>query len=181
MEPSSRLLGPRLMRARWLSAWMGIWFASLQAGYFLCLETSLTATYLTYVLVVACWLVGAMVGLAIAWDSHHRLMLLALVSYAVVTWLAHAAPSDRVWPAAVIGMVVGGIVSGQFFAMRQGLFPHVGWLFFWENTGFLIGWTVVMAGWMLFGEGILWWVPGLSGGCAFITSRLGFGQALARC
>ena len=154
----------------WISWSTGVWLGSLQVGFYLLLETHVTAAYLIYFSMVAVWLTGMMAGLSVNPKYERWLMWLALAAFYAAADQLRTSPRGVMLIIVFLSIAVCGFYSGQFFVARRRLFPHVGQLFWWENTGSLVGWVVSTVSWLLWGESALLWVP-LVGFAGMLSGR----------
>ena len=143
-------------------AWcVGGWLASVQVGYFLLLETHVTAAALVYFLMVGLWLGGAIIGLSLPRSQEAGWLIAAVGTFYLAAATLRTVPDGWTGYAALACVVIGGIYSGQFFVAQRRLFAHSGELFLWENTGFLVGWVSGIGVWLWAGEQTLLWMPAL--------------------
>ena len=139
----------------------GVWLAVLQIVLFLSLQLLLSSAFVTYVVVVACWLAGAAIGVWIPrgpW-SFALMVLSGLTPYASLALLA-AAPYDTSLVLVHGGFVlVTALYAGQLFQQERQSFARVATLFFYENTGFVLGLVLGVVGFVLLGRGFLQAAP----------------------
>lgn len=146
---------------------VGVWLAVLQVVLFCALEMLLSSAFLTYLVLVLAWLVGAGLGVWIRpgrWSAAWPVAAGA-APYGVYALLArYPFATPLVWAhGALIG--VTALFAGQFFQQERTTFRRIGTLFFWENTGFTLGLIVGVIGVVL-------------GGRAFIVAAPGVGLAI---
>lgn len=154
-------------------AWVtGAWLASLQLGYWLLLEIHVTASYLIYFTMVACWLAGTLIGLRRPAREERGWLIAAQLAFLGVALALSVSAHLAVAGLALAGAMAGGIAAGQFFLAQRGRFEHCAGLFAWENTGFLVGWIIGIVGWLLAGQRALLGLPlGWSAGMLMLRMR----------
>jgi len=157
----------------------GVHFGVLQIAYLLILQLSISSTYLTYMVIVMSWMVGAAVGLW--WKRvHTELGLCAgLVSYYLIYLLAGFAPPSRLTLlVSALGVAITGIWAGRFFIVMQPLFRRVDGMFFHENNGFFVGVVTVFIGFTLTGLPFLLWAPLVTATTLVVQARWVTGMQL---
>lgn len=147
------------MRVRWWCVSTGAWLASLQVGWALMLQTHLTAVSAGYVLMVAAWILGIIVGLSCVERQVAWWLVGAAVAYHGTLVLLTFLPRDAMLVIVWVGIGVCGGYSGQFFRLNRRLFSRIGSLFGWETLGFLIGWVIGTGAWLWRGESTLHLLP----------------------
>ncbi len=140
---------------------VGLWLAALQVGLFLSLELLLSSAFLTFVVLLLGWLVGAAAGVWIT-DRRWTVPLLwasGLAPYASAL-LLRAAPYEvgLVWLHGVL-IATTALFAGHIFQRERDSFERTGTLFFWENTGFTVGLVFAMLGFVLAGRVFLHAAP----------------------
>ncbi len=119
----------------------GAFFASLQWCAFCLLQSYLASTALVYLMTTVAWLLGGLLGLLLPGPAREYIWLMAAtLSYYMLLYLttAHLYDYSYLAPQLLLVIVMGGY-AGRFFKTRACCFPSVKWLFFLENTGFLLG------------------------------------------
>ena len=138
----------------------GVYLALLEFGYFLILELNVSSTYVTYMIVVSCWMVGAVTGL---WWKRITLtqgLIVGLAGYYGVTYLVTLYPYSRATlVVAAVGVWLAGLWAGRFFLATFKHFKRADTLFFHENNGFLVGIVGLMVGFTTLGRPFLVWAP----------------------
>jgi hypothetical protein len=141
---------------------VGCLLGLLQTGLFFQLTFALSSGFMTYLLIVICWLLGSAIGAYYVshWQVSLRLcLLLMLIAYAVCCYLVNSNPfNTHIWfiYAGLIGLA--GLYPGVFFARTAKVYA-VRPLFFWENNGFIAGLVISTILYMLMGRIIFWGLP----------------------
>jgi len=141
---------------------VGVLLGLLQTGLFFQLSFTLSSSFSTYLLVVICWLIGSMVGVAYLAKFSIKLvffLLVSLAAYGVCGWLLDTAPfNSSLRPFYALLVVISGVYPGVFFARMKTRYT-ASTLFFRENNGFILGLMVGTFGFMLAGRLFLWSSP----------------------
>jgi len=131
----------------------GVLFAALQTAYFFQLTVYWSAAYPSFLAVTLAWLAGSLAGLALGARWSDRRWLAASVGASLL-----AAVVLRALPHHLAGLLVttaclalSGAHAGAFFRRNRELLGTAGRLFFWENNGFLLGWTIGFVAFVLAG------------------------------
>lgn len=152
------------MRAlRWIyPSIVGLLLGSLQTGLYFQLSFTLSSSIRTFLMVTVCWLLGSVIGVAIARRTVLPLgcfLALAVLMYFTCALLLSLAPfSTELWPAYAVFITLSGLYPGIFF-IRMNAHYRARDLFFRENNGFIIG---VVGSTLLFlvtGRMTLWIAP----------------------
>ncbi len=150
---------------------VGAFFAALQWCSFCLLQSYLASTAIVYMMTTVAWLFGGLLGLLIpspalevAW-----FMTATMAYYALLyLTLAHLYDYSYLAPQLIIVMVMGGY-AGRFFKTRSARFQSVKWLFFLENTGFLVGTIGSALALFFYGYDALILTPVSIGICVLLT------------
>ena len=147
----------------------GLYLAVLQFGFVILLQINISSTYLTYVLIVASWLVGSLAGLWLKRLEGGLGLVLSLLSYYAVYGLVTQWPFGQVTLfLSALGAGIAGLWAGNFFVFMIGRFKSVGSLFFHENNGFLLGIFIFFLGFTQLGRDFIIWMPGVWGSMLLI-------------
>ena len=149
-----------MIRKRLYATLTGFHLAFLQFSYFLILQINVSSTYITYMVVVISWMLGAVAGL---WMHRLRLevgIALGVVSYYAVYYLILWDPLARTTlMLSALGVGLSGLWAGRFFTAMLPHLRRVDALFFHENNGFLVGVVAVFVGFTTLGRDFLFWTP----------------------
>ncbi|MBX3232597.1 MAG: hypothetical protein KIT84_16600 [Labilithrix sp.] len=152
------------------STMTGVYFASLQVGTLLAVQSVGSAAWPTYAGLTAAWLAGTLVGL---WLPLPRRAAIAagLLAFEAMIALTRLWPWSRALvPVAALSIAIGGLWAGGFFtsAARRGKDRSV---FFDENNGFLLGLVVTTVAFAFAGRGGLAALTLVTGGALFGLER----------
>lgn len=157
----------------------GAFFGVLQWGAFFLLQSYLASTAIIYLLATSVWLLGSLAGLALPGRRGEAAWLAtATAAYYALQWVAKANPYDlRFLPLLLLFVAAMGAYAGRFFRFRRAALGTAKWLFFIENTGFVLGmvFTVVALFWT--GESLLQLAPAVGAGLCLLTALPFAGQA----
>ena len=149
----------------------GVLFGLLQWGAFFQLQSFLASTALVWLAATITWLAGSLIGLLLKTSWHEAYWILATISaYLSLIWLARWHPYDFAWMPVLLGCVlVMGAYAGRFFLLRERVFGRVKWLFFIENTGFVVGSIAALVLLYQVGLAALALAPGLTAAVCLLT------------
>ena len=138
----------------------GLHLALLQFSYLLLLEINISSTYVTYMIIVVSWMVGAVIGLR--WKNLNADigLFLGVASYYGLYMLVSYDPLSRsTLVLAALGVILTGLWAGRFFVVMLPLMKRADSLFLHENNGFLIGVIALFLGFSFLGRKFLLWAP----------------------
>lgn len=150
----------------------GLHFALLQLCYLLLLQFQISATYLTYALIVTAWMAGAIAGLALKSLSAGRALVIGALAYYGALAAVNLAP--LAWftlPAAGAAVFLSGLWAGRFFVVMLPYMKRVDSLFFHENNGFLVGLVATLIAFTQLGRPFLLWAPLISAAALLTHAR----------
>jgi hypothetical protein len=142
---------------------VGVWLAVLQVVLFMSLEMLLSSAFLTYLVVVGAWLIGAVAGV---WIPRGRWSAALPVAAGVAPYgvyallLRYPFATPLIWAHGGL-IALTALFAGQFFQQERTTFRRIGTLFFWENTGFIVGLIVGLVGVVLGGRTFIGAAPGI--------------------
>ena len=151
----------------------GVLLGVVQWGVLVWLASYLSSTALVYLLSTAVWLGGSVFGLLLRGRGFEWAWLAAaMTAYSACRAVAATHPYDlSVLPALLLCVAVMGAYAGRFYRFRAACFANVKWLFFLENTGFVLGLLVAVAALFVWGEPALWTLPWGLAALALGTAR----------
>jgi hypothetical protein len=151
----------------------GVLLGLVQWGVLVWLASYLSSTALVYLLSTAVWLGGSVFGLMAPGRGFEWAWLgAAMLAYAACRAVAVAHPYDlSVLPGLLLCVAVMGAYAGRFYRFRARCFANVKWLFFLENTGFVLGFIVAVAALFVWGEPALSTLPWGVAALALVTAR----------
>ena len=149
------------MRALTYVILVGVFFALLQSSYFFLMAIHLTSAYPSFLAVTIGWLIGVGLGLRLGqWGGDLVWLGLSLAAfYGCQVLLKQVEYQVALLPVCGLFIAVSGAHSGAFFRNNRETLATVGRLFFWENNGFLAGWLIGFAGFILAGPVFHWVAP----------------------
>lgn len=156
----------------------GVFFGLLQWSAFFLLQSFLASTALVWLLASSVWLLGSLAGLAL---PDRRVpepwwLFAAVAAYYALLWLAVLFPYELgKLPWLLAAVAVMGLYAGRFFRFRRAALGSAKWLFFVENTGFVAGLVLTVAGLFWFGERVLILAPAAAGVLCLVTLPRGAG------
>lgn len=132
----------------------GVWFSLLQYYCFLALESGLSASTISYLIVTFSWLTGTWVGLRWGQPALRPFhTLLSLSAYFGILLTVQRFPFDqRLLPLEALGVAVAGWTVGIFFRSYATHFRQAKTLFLIENNGFIAGLFVALWGFLEWGR-----------------------------
>jgi hypothetical protein len=151
----------------------GVLLGLVQWGVLVWLASYLSSTALVYLLSTAVWLGGSVFGLLARGRGFEWAWLgSAMLAYAACRALAAARPYDlSILPALLLCVAVMGAYAGRFYRFRAPSFGSVKWLFFLENTGFVLGLLLAVLALFVWGEPALYILPWPVAAIALATAR----------
>ena len=168
----SRAVGKRPLRTMLqTSAWRtilvvnvvctGVLLGLLQWGVFFMLQSYLASTAMVYLLGTSVWLIGSVIGLAVAGEGGELWWAAGMVvAYYVFRYVALAYPYNLAClPLLLVMIAIMGGYAGRFFRYRSKLFGAPKWLFFIENCGFVIGMVCTIVALFHIGASVLITAP----------------------
>jgi hypothetical protein len=153
---STPMPGPR---AAWLAVTSGAWLASVQVALVLVAGAHLSAVWWVYAAVVLAWLVGSLLTLSTERGALPTWVGAALVASYAAAWMLQAIDRDAALFPVIVAAVLGGGAAGRLFTTLRRQFHSAGYLFGWENSGFLLGWIMATLAWLTAGQGGLLFAP----------------------
>lgn len=150
----------------------GVFFGLLQWGAFFLLQSYLASTALVWLLASTVWLLGSLGGLALPGrpSAEPWWLLAAAAAYYGLLWLATGHPYDLGRLPWLLACVAGmGLYAGRFFRYRREALGSAKWLFFVENTGFVLGLLLTVLGLYWFGQKLLMVAPGAGAALCLLT------------
>lgn len=153
-------------------AFTGVFFGLLQWSAFFLLQSFLASTALVWLLASSVWLLGSIAGLAL---PDRRVpepwwLFASVAAYYALLWLAVLFPYEfGKLPWLLAAVAVMGLYAGRFFRFRRAALGSAKWLFFVENTGFVAGLVLTVAGLFWFGEGVTILAPAAAGALCLAT------------
>lgn len=154
---------------------VGLLLGLLQTGLFFQLSFALSSSFRTFLMVTVCWLVGSVIGIALAPRTQISLngfVVLAVSMYFTCVLLLRIAPfKTDLWPTYALLIVVTGFYPGVFF-VRFGDYYPVRTLFFRENNGFIFGIVAGTLAFLLLGRTALWIIPTLTAVVVMYLTRI---------
>lgn len=150
----------------------GLFFGLLQWSAFFLLQSFFASTALVWLLASSVWLLGSLAGLALPGQRVAEPWWLfgAVLGYYALLWSALRFPYDLgKLPWLLAAIAVMGLYAGRFFRFRRAALGSAKWLFFVENTGFVAGLVLTVAGLFWFGEGPLILAPAGAGALCLLT------------
>lgn len=151
----------------------GVFFGLLQWGAFFLLQSYLASTALVWLLASTVWLLGSLGGLAAPGRQADEpwWLLGAAAAYYGLLWLASGHPYDFGMLPWLLACVAGmGLYAGRFFRYRRDALGPAKWLFFVENTGFVLGLLLTVLGLYWFGQKLLVLAPGVGAALCLLTT-----------
>jgi hypothetical protein len=140
----------------------GLLLGLLQTGLYFQLSFTLSSSFATFLLITVCWLLGSVVGIALAPRVRLGLngfLALALLTYFACALVLAAAPfNTALWVVYAVLIMGTGLYPGVLF-VRLGEYYSAGELFFKENNGFIVGLVSGTILFMVVGRGVLWLLP----------------------
>ncbi len=152
---------------------VGLYLGVLQWGAFFLLQSYMVSTALVYLMMVVVWLLGGLLGLR--WTGRVLdvfwlgLSLIAYYSFYWVTTTFFYTLSTL--PALITFVFLMGSYAGYYFRTNQIRFSSSKSLFFYENTGFLVGMILSFLAVSFYGDNSLRWAPIVSIISCLLTSK----------
>ena len=121
----------------------GVMLGILQWSVFFLLQSYLASTAIVYLLGTCVWLWGSVIGMALPGRAEPLFLAGAVLSFQLFHALAARHPYALEWLSVLLPLVaVMGAYAGRFFRCRAALFASTKWLFFLENTAFVMGMVI---------------------------------------